>query len=540
MLVGWVSDERDVALADVVVEFDRDGDTQAVARSTARGRLAADLDRGTYRATLRKDGFGPKASLLDVGPGRPPVRLRLLSDRLTGFMWPKWVRAGERSQPRFHATEGFGLSLWRYGLEKTFVRQLGWVDEHGPNAAMQITPDGDYTQTGVDWNRVGYGRNPHLSELVEAPLRSSLYYVHARSDTGAFFAAPWVVAPVAPSAPIAVLASTNTWNAYNNFGGRSNYINTIGLPAEPIVNARQDLSRYGGGESLGEWGHPNDAYPPLSFERPEPFNHVPAETQVTDAIDGRQANHLAPAEWRLLAWLEREGFAYDLYADAQLDDGTLDLAAYRVLVLSTHPEYWTRRMFERAADWVAGGGRLTYLGGNGVNCEVEIEDGRMRARTELRSTGGALGMADENDPSIWYDSRFSRTVGPEAALLGVATTDAGIMTAAPYRVTHAEHWIFEGTGLRDGDTFGERSLHQRCPGGASGHETDKMSASSPPGALLLAKGINPDEGGAEIVYHENSMGGRVFSVGSITWSSSILVDEAVSRITRNVLQRLRA
>jgi N,N-dimethylformamidase len=540
VLVGWVSDERDVALEDVVIEFDRDGETSAVTRSTARGRIHADLPPGSYRATFRKAGFGAKSSPVEVGRGREPTRFRLLSDRLTGFVWPKWSRAGNRAEHRFHATEAYGLSLWRYGLEMVFVRDIGWFDEHGPNAVMQITPDGDYTQTGVDWNRVGYGSNPHLSQLMEAPVESGLYYVHARTESGGFFAAPWVVAPAGPQAPIVVLASTNTWNAYNNFGGRSNYINTAGLPPEPIVNARQDLGRYAGGESLGEWSHSNDAYPPLSFERPEPFNHVPWPTRVTDPIAGRQACHLAPAEWRLLAWLEREGFAYDLYADAQLDDGTLDLAAYRVLILNTHPEYWTRRMFERARDWVGAGGRLAYLGGNGLNCEVEIADGRMRALTELHSIGGALGMADEADPSIWYDSRFSRTVEPEAALLGVATTDAGIMTGAPYRVVKADHWAFAGTGLSDGDTMGERSLHERCPGGASGHETDKMTGASPPGAVLLAKGLNPDEGGAEIVYHESGAGGAVFSVGSITWPSSVLVDDAVSRITRTVLERFLA
>ena len=32
-------------------------------------------------------------------------------------------------------------------------------------------------------------------------------------------------------------------------------------------------------------------------------------------------------------------------------------------------------------------------------------------------------------------------------------------------------------------------------------------------------------------------GGAVFNVGSITYVSSLLVDEGVSRITRNVLER---
>jgi hypothetical protein len=76
--------------------------------------------------------------------------------------------------------------------------------------------------------------------------------------------------------------------------------------------------------------------------------------------------------------------------------------------------------------------------------------------------------------------------------------------------------------------------------GASGHETDKMSVSSPTGTRRLAKGQNPDDGGAEIVAYETASGGAVFSVGSITYPASLLVDEAVSRVTANVLSRFLA
>lgn len=541
MLVGYVSDERYVALADVTVEFDRDGRTVAVARSTARGRINVDLPPGRYRVTFRAPGFGPKGVDLDLAPDDRPRQFRLLSNQMVGFVWPRWVRSGEQAELRFHAAEPYRLSLWRYGAKKEFLRILGWWDEHGPDANLQLTPDGDYTPTGVQFNRIGYGTNPHHSQMVRAPERSGLYYVQANGESGAFFSAPWVVAPAAPSEPIAVLASTNTWNAYNNFGGRSNYVNAAGLAPEPIVNGRQELDRYREG-ALGGWAPPDEAYPHLSFERPEPMNVIPEDAEATDPIAGRQASHLAPAEWRLLAWLEHERVGYDIYADAQLHDGTLDLDAYRVLIISTHPEYWTRAAFDRVRDWVdKRGGRLMYLGGNGVNCEVELPTpSTMHAKTHLAAENASLGQRDPKDPSIWYDSRFHRAGGPEAALLGVATTETGIMTAAPYRVLRADHWVFEGTGLRDGELFGTKSQHERCSGGASGHETDKMTAQSPAGAVLLAKGLNPDGGGAEVVYHETPGGGAVFSVGSIVWPSSLLVDAGVSQVTANVLRRFLA
>ena len=64
-----------------------------------------------------------------------------------------------------------------------------------------------------------------------------------------------------------------------------------------------------------------------------------------------------------------------------------------------------------------------------------------------------------------------------------------------------------------------------------------MSPSSPPNTVLLAKGTNRDEGGGEIVYYETESGGAVYSVGSITYNASILVDPHISRITANVITR---
>lgn len=540
MHIGYVSDERFLALGDVAVEFERGGRSVAVVRSSPRGAIVAELEPGPYRVTLVKPGYGAKVVDLTVGDGALH-QLRLLSDRLLGYMWPRWVRAGERAEFRVHSTSPYRLSLWRYGREQELVRLLGWFDEHGPLATVQVTPDGDYTQTGAQWNRRGYGSSPHHTQLAEAPARSGLYYLHAENEGGEFFSFPWVVAPAAPSAPLAVLASTNNWNAYNNFGGRSNYINAAGLPERPVVNARLEMPRYTDG-AFSEWGAALDAdFPPLSFERPEPGNHVPKGARPTDPIAGRLASSLAPAEWRLLAWLEREGFGYDYYAEAQLHDGALDLDAYQALIIAVHPEYWTRQMFERVRDWADRGGRLLSLGGNSINCEVELPTpSTMRCKTHLRAEGGALGMRDPADPSRYYESRFHRTVAPEASLLGVVTTETGIMTGAPYRALRSDHWAFADTGLRDGETFGAASLHERCSGGASGHETDKLSPHAPAGALVLARGLNPDDGGAEIVYHERPGGGAVFAVGSITYVSSLLVDDAVSRITRNVLERFLA
>ena len=524
MLIAYVSDERYVALPDVLLEFEGEGGSFEV-RSRASGSVHVELPAGSYRVTLQKLGFGAKSVQLEVHSERDePYQLRLLADGLLGYVWPKWVKTGEKAEFRVHSVEPYRLSLWRYGFHKKLIREIGWFDEHGPRATMQVTPDGDYSQTGVQWNKHGYA-NPLLHQYVSAPERSGLYYFQAHTKSGAEFSFPWIVAPARPTAPVAVLASNITWNAYNSFGGRSNYINPERLPPRPTVNARLELKRYTDPDNVT---YGTDAYAPLSFDRPEPINHIDFSTEITDPIEGRAACHIAPAEWRLLGWLEREYFAYDYYAETQLHDGTLDLDAYRVLILSTHPEYWTRQMYFAVKSWVnERGGRLLYLGGNGLNCEAELALG-----AAVYHNGDARKLKQGA-----FESRFHMRVESEAALLGVVFTETGIMTGAPYRVLDASHWAFDGTGLADGELFGQASLHRRCPGGASAHETDKISPSSPAGTVCLAKGTNIDEGGAELSYYETRNGGAVFSAGSIAWPSAILVDDCVSQITANVIKK---
>ncbi len=524
-IIGYISDEDYLATPDVSVEIVGNGsEVPVLTKSSATGAIYSDIPPGEYQVTLSKSGYGAKWVRCHLDSSRP-YQFRLLRDEVYGYMWPKWVRSGEKSEIRVHSPEQYQLSLWRYGLKKESLGVHSWFDEHGPRATVQIAPDGDFTQTGMHWNQHGYPA-PHIQQFITAPDQSGLYYLWARTPGGKTFSFPWVVAPKKPAAKIAVLASTNTWNVYNNFGGRSNYINPNGLPDRPTVNARLDLDRYTQPKPV--WRFPDEDYKNLSFERPEPGNHIfdnPPwnNSSIEDGVQGRMQSGLAPGEWRLLGWLEREGFSYDYYAEVHLHDGSLDLSQYQVLVASVHPEYWTREMFRRVKKWVSeDGGKLMYLGGNGVNCEVTFEsDGSLKCHT-----------FDDSDVPGGNESRMHRTYKSEASLLGVIFTYSGVMTSAPYQVLDDSHWLFEGTGLKNGDLFGEKTLHERVPGGASGHETDKISADSPGGLELVAKGTNPDQGGADLVYGRVGKG-EVFSVGSITWVSALFPDPHVSKITRN-------
>ena len=374
MLIGYVSDENYVALADVAIEIDRDGELIEVIRSTPRGGVYAELEPGRYRFSLVKAGFGSKSVTLDL-PLAEPYQFRLLSDCLLGYVWPKWVRTGERSEFRVHSHEPYQLTLWRYGLEKEFIAMLGWFDEHGPRAVMQITPDGDYVQTGVQWNKTGYG-SAHHTQFVTGPERSGLYYLEAKTDTGKFFSFPWVVAPAEPANPIAVILSTNTWNAYNNFGGRSNYVNSTSLPPAPSVNARQDLLRYAAISTFGEWAAPDEDYQPVHFERPEPGNSIPGRNaghrhdrraaRVRHGPGGMAPARLAGARGLRLRRLQRPPAPLRRARSDGVQGGRSPASIPNTGRASSTAA--SRNGCRRE------GGNFLYLGGNGLNCEVEFLD----------------------------------------------------------------------------------------------------------------------------------------------------------------------
>lgn len=528
MLAGYVSDENYIAIAGAAVEFeDRDGNCYDGV-SSASGAIRLDIPSGDYRVTVACPGYGRKVTRVLIGDG-PPAQVRLVRDRVLGYAWPKAVRSGERAELRVSSPHTYRAELWRYGETKEFIAHAGH-GEHPPGATAQITPDGDYCRTGVGWRQAGPSSGPGLTNapnMLVGPERSGLYQVHVHAADGTVITIPWIVAPAEPTAPIAVLAGDITWNAYNSFGGRSNYIHAAGLPEVPDANRRQTMPRYRI-PGYEEWGF--DEYPRLSFDRPEPENQIPLGEHLEDPITGRDACSLAAAEWRLLGWLERSGFAYDLYSETQFAAGEVDLARYRVLVLNAHPEYWTVDMYERLKSWVdVQHGRLLYLGGNGINCAVTLHDD---ATMTVHN-----GNAAELEPRrARVESRFGLFHEPEARVLGVGYTRAGLFTAAPYRVLAPDHWAFEGTGVTAGDLIGERTLNTRVPGGASGHETDKLSPNSPAGVEVLARGENPGGGGGDLTIRTGD-GGWVFATGSISFVTALPIDPVLGRVVRNVLTR---
>ncbi len=535
MVIGFVSDEMFVAIADAQLEFKRMDDGQRTeARSSASGAVNLDLPPGEYEVALAHPNFGSKISTLSISRDMQPHQFRLLSKSLVGYIWPKWCRSGEVGEIRFSAHEAVEISLWRYGWEKEFIRDIGRFQAFAPSGDSQTLPDGDIAKIGVNWNHDRFDYSPDLEALsVTAPEKSGLYYFHMKTSSGESFSFPWIVAPAkeVKEKEIAILTSNICWNAYNDWGGRSNYVAANKLPDAPTVSPTQSSPWF---RPTGAIWWVGNSFEPLSFDRPEPVNSEELESKITDQIKKIGSEHVA-GEWRLLGWMEKEKYEYDLYSENQFDIGELDLEKYKVLILSTHPEYWTINMYEKLKNWVQNkGGKLLYLGGNGINCSVELHDNAMTVHNMDLSEW--LPHRAYSGEGALIPSRFGLRHEVESSLLGVVMSFAGMGTGAPYEAIDVDHPIFKNTNLKNGDKFGFNSPVARCPGGASGHETDKRDSSTPANTRLHARGLNGEGAGAELVTLTTDSGGVVISVGSINWTASLPVDDQVALITRNALE----
>ena len=222
-------------------------------------------------------------------------------------------------------------------------------------------------------------------------------------------------------------------------------------------------------------------------------------------------------------------------------------------------------MLDALHGYLDGGGRLMYLGGNGLIWATSF-DPAGRHVVEVRRGGG--GGARSATPGEAYHSTTGEFGGywrgrgrAPNRLVGVGSIAQGFDRSSPYRrqpdaADPRCAWILEG--VPDGP-IGDFGLTM---GGAAGFEIDAANPSlgTPPHALIVASALeftptyehqNPIHVAgtdidqhppmrADMVFFETPNGGAVFSVGSIAYLGALShdgYDNSVSRITENVLRR---
>jgi hypothetical protein len=330
-----------------------------------------------------------------------------------------------------------------------------------------------------------------------------------------------------------------TYHAYNFEGGYSMYQNNVGAVS---------IMRPGGGTGGLTWDW--DIFPDVY----DPY--------IKGTARGSPRHTFAHWDAFFISWLERKGYKVEYCTDLDLHaDGGM-LQRYRLLISVGQDEYWSADMRTAIDEFVSSGGNVAFFGGNTCWWRVHF----------LRDAGTGVikGFScNKQEGDLWWRLK------PENALTGVSYRSGGGWwegerkaegASFGYHVQLADHWVFRGTGLCNGEVFGEqeRLVGYECDGadlrvseqgltvptGLDGTPSDFIPLSICPidEHLWQSKverepflgrswtGPNGETKAATMGIHSN--GGTVFTAATTDWARVLGGGEATTaRITENVLRQ---
>lgn len=364
---------------------------------------------------------------------------------------------------------------------------------------------------GCDWPAAQACRT-----LIPPQWRSGYYGANLTSGDAATWI-PFVVRSAAPGTTSRILLklSDSTAQAYTGWGGRSLY-------TEPHV-------------------------PNISFDRPY------------DDVPGLYEKYQLP----FLGWAETNGIDLEYCSSLDLHTDPRILAPYRLLISLGHDEYWSLEMRDQVEAFIAAGGNVAFFSANTCYWQVRLDLNGRRIMTCYKETEAAPdGSKRPPDPQRddprrvtvrWYEPPVLR---PESRLTGVSYKyGAGWWYPNPidpqkrfrgYTVTDASHWVYAGTGLSNGDVFGNGTTEDDA---ILGYETDAAhingDAETPRTFTALADADLTDWGpGGQAgratmgLYQRN---GIAFTAGTVNWVGGLSPggdSTPVDWITQRVLREL--
>ena len=470
-------------------------------------------------------------SVADVGPHRLDGRLVNLPTRaVTGARWSGREMCW-RHAPREYAAIHF---------HDDDVHDAGWATDFELTVPEDL-PSGAYLMR--------LAAEGHADELP--------FYVRPRRGE--------------PRAEVLFIASTYTYQAYANHARgnvdaafRERIAAWGAYPHHPDQHGDYGWSTYNRHRDGSGICYSSRLRPVLTF-RPRYLTFLDAR--------GSGLRHYS-ADTHLLDWLEAQDIPYDVVTDEDVDaEGAALLAPYRTVLTGSHPEYHTARTLDAHAGYLAGGGRLVYLGGNGFYWRIATSPA-VPGVIEVRRAEGGIRAWEARVGEYYhaldgaYGGLWRRNGRPPQRIVAVGFSAQGLFEGSYYRRQPGADdpraaWILEG--VKDA-VIGDFGL---SGGGAAGFELDRADSAlgTPDGAIVVASSEGhgpsfipvPEEllshlatvSGekparllrADMTYAELPGGGAVFAVGSITFCGSLShnrYDNNVSRILRNVLDRFRS
>jgi N,N-dimethylformamidase len=453
------------------------------------------------------------------------------------------------------------------GYNRPVRAQTGW-NWNGRNDCFRLAP---HEYGGIEFHADAMiDSNWKTTKILELPetLRSGAYAMRLRGGDGTGLGeeyAVFFVRPQVPTGRIAFLFATATYLAYANERFATDGQIVQPMAGQPPIVSEADIELYKNPEfGAGCYdSHADGAGVCYSSYRRPLLNMRP---KYRISAFGFPWNF--PADLSILAWLEHQGYDYDVLTDEDVHfEGAAALAPYKCILNSTHPEYHSERMLDATEDYIAGGGRFICMGANSFCCNVAFRDDEPWI-LECRKTGGHW-KAWLARPGEYHLATTGQMGGIWTGLerwgqklVGNTFAGEGFAHSQPYRRMPDSYdptlsWITEGI---EGEIIGDFGLGN---GGAAGIEIDcyRLSFGTPPNTKIIASsGGHPDnyiahdeEGAyshqgfsgthnyilrADMVYFTAPNDGAVFASGSIAFGMALPInnfDNNVSDLLANVV-----
>lgn len=490
--------------------------------------LAAQLSSSGLAA--RKSGLiaaenakpGDAWQLTRVRLDRVNSRLGFRSPWIEGYCSHQSIQAGETLEVMVSTdpARAFQLEIFRMGY-------------YGGKGARRVQTLGPIAGSAQPVPEMGKGRvrecrwEPSVRIKIPADWLSGVYLGRLSTLPDKADEPYWqsyVVFIVRDERPADVLfqCSDNTWQAYNVWPDRySLYTDPRGAWASEVA---------------------------VSFDRP--YARYP---QIYENPQSVGSGEFLLWEYPLCYWLEQHG--YDVTYVANHDLLTPDRALKcRVMLSQGHDEYWDLRQYHSVRRLIDEGVNVLFLAGNAV-CGVTpfspSSAGQAdRIITRVGRYGGkkSLEISNRARPAGSKLGPYPVEDAPDEAALMGARNITPVNGGADWIVVKPEHWMFEGTGMKQGDAIP----------GLVGWEFHGDPATFIPGLEIVASGTAFSGGTRPVQWTATIYPGPrknfVFNAATIWWAQGLSsppghmlpwshynrphgVDPRVQRIMENLLRR---
>ena len=387
--------------------------------------------------------------------------------------------------------------------------RIGWYNGAGARDVWSSAP--------ISLKKLGFVKANNNLRMIETRWPTTLkfqvgsdwtpgFYLIVTEDVGGHMEgmAPLVVRAPIGSSSVLLMHSFLTWNLYNSYGNRSAYFGN----GEDSKAKHDDRSRV------------------VSLDRP---------------IIGSGGYSIKRDAVSMVQFLEKSGINFDQVSDLDIDQKPSMLDSYNELVLSGHPEYMTRRIFQSVIASRNHGTNLAIFGGNTALWQTRLTESPIgpNRRIIMYRSSTEDPVSDLHQVTIEFANK--RLNIPQTLFTG--TLPSGTHAYGNYKAVKIPSWL-------------KLPSYSSIDGISPDSEIEAVvprSAASPPNVHIIFSGnmtyadpsvipstltLHPE---ADIIWFTNDNGQATFNVGLTTWACDLIDTCAYSTVddkSRSVMDQV--